>query len=105
VFKNFWWGFLASKTRKLSLKSWNSICTPKAFGGLGIKRMKDVNLAFISKLGWKLFTGLQSLWASQLTGKYLQTDSFLSPSSHFATSWLWKGIQKSKPILSLGACH
>jgi hypothetical protein len=51
VFKNFWWGFPPTKTRNLSLKSWNSICTPKAFGGLGIRKMRDVNLAFISKLG------------------------------------------------------
>jgi hypothetical protein len=71
VFKNFWWDFPASKTRNLSLKSWNSICTTKALGGLGIRRMKDVNLALISKLGWKLLTGSESLWASQLTGKYL----------------------------------
>ena len=92
VFKNFWWGFPTLNTLNLSLKSWNSICTPKALGGLGIRRMKDVNLALISKLGWKLLTGSDSLWASQLTGKYLQTDSFLSPSSHSVTSWLWKGI-------------
>jgi hypothetical protein len=70
-----------------------------------MRSMKDVNLALISKLGWKLLNGSESLWASQLTGKYLKTGSFLSPSSHSATSWLWKGIQKSKPILSLGVCH
>jgi hypothetical protein len=105
VFKNFWWGFPFAKTRNLTLMSWHSICTPKAIGGLGMRSMKDVNLALISKLGWKLLTGSESIWASQLTGKYVQAGSFLSPSSHSAISWLWKGIQKSKPILSLGACH
>jgi hypothetical protein len=89
----------------LSLKSWNPICTPKALGGLGIMRMKEVNLALISKLRWKLVIGSKSPWVSQLIGKYLQTGSFLSPSSHSSSSWLWKGILKSKPILSLGACH
>ncbi|XP_059450878.1 uncharacterized protein LOC132181647 [Corylus avellana] len=105
AFKKFWWGFPSSKTRNLSLKSWNSICTPKVFGGLGIRRMKDVNLALISKLGWKLLTGSDSLWVSQLSGKYLQSESFLSPSSLSSSSWLWKGILKSKPIISQGACH
>jgi hypothetical protein len=57
VFKNFWWGFPYAKTRNLTLKSWHSICTPKAIGGLGLRSMKDVNLALISKLGWKLLTG------------------------------------------------
>jgi hypothetical protein len=105
VFKNFWWGFLASKTRNLSLKSWNSICTPKVLGGLGIIKMKEVNLALISKLGWKLLTGSESPWVSQLSGKYLQTGSLISPSSLSSSSWLWKGILKSKPILPLCACH
>jgi hypothetical protein len=93
------------KTRNLALKSWNSICTPKALGGLGIMSMKNVNLALITKLGWKLLMGLDSLWVSQLIGKYLQTESFLSPSSHSSSSWLWKGILKSKPILTQGACY
>jgi hypothetical protein len=105
VFKNFWWGFPASKTRNLSLKSWNSIYTPKILGGLGLRKIKEVNLALISKLGWKLLTGSESPWASQLSGKYLQSGSFFSPSSLSSSSWLWKGILKSKPIISLGACH
>jgi hypothetical protein len=64
VFKNFLWGFPSLKTRNLSLKSWNSICTLKALGGLGMRSMKDVNLALITKLGWKLLTGSDSLWVS-----------------------------------------
>ena len=78
VFKNLWWGFPPTKTRNIILKSWNSICTPIAFGGLGIRKMRDVNLAIISKLGWKLLTSSESLWASQLSSKYLQTETFLS---------------------------
>jgi hypothetical protein len=55
-FKNFWWGFPPKKSRNLSLKSWNSLCSPKALGGLGFRKMEDVNLALITKLGWKLLT-------------------------------------------------
>jgi hypothetical protein len=51
IFKNFWWGFPFKKSRNLSLKAWNSICIPKVLGGLGIKKMREVNLALISKLG------------------------------------------------------
>jgi hypothetical protein len=67
--------------------------------------MKDMNLALLAKLGWKLLTGADSLWVSQLSGKYLSSISFLSPSSFSATSWLWKGIIKTKPFISLGAYH
>jgi hypothetical protein len=51
IFKNFWWGFSASKSRNLSLKAWDSLCKPKEMGGLGLRRMREVNLALISKLG------------------------------------------------------
>jgi hypothetical protein len=104
-FKNFWWGFPPKKTRNLSLKSWNSLCSPKALGGLGFRKMEDVNLALISKLGWKLLTSSDSMWVQQLQGKYILSGSFLSPPPHSAPSWLWKGILSSLPVISQGACH
>jgi hypothetical protein len=104
--KKNWWGFPFSKTRNFSLKSWNSIYTPKVLGGLGIRSMKEVNLALISKLGWKLLSGSNSPQVSQLTNKYIQFESFLSQSSlSSSTSWLWKGILNIKPIISQGVCH
>ena len=64
VFKNLWWGFLPKKVRNLSLKSWNSLCSPKASGGLGFRKMEEVNLALIFKLAWKLFTHSDSMWVA-----------------------------------------
>ena len=104
-FKNFWWGFPPAKVRNLSLKSWSSLCLPKDAGGLGFKKMKEVNQALISKLGWKLHNNLDSLWVNQLQCKYLSTSSFLSPSSHSSPSGIWRGILSSQSIISLGACH
>jgi hypothetical protein len=63
-----------------------------------------VNLA-LTKLGWKLLTGANTLWVSQLSINYLLSESFLFPTSISATSWLWKGITKTKHFISLGACH
>jgi hypothetical protein len=51
-FQNFWWDFPKGKSRNLCLKSWSSICMPRAQGGLGIKDMKSANLALLTKLGW-----------------------------------------------------
>jgi hypothetical protein len=62
MFKNFWWGFPPRKVRNLSLKSWNSLCSLKSSGGLGLRKMEEVNLALISKLGWKLLTHSDSMW-------------------------------------------
>jgi hypothetical protein len=56
IFKKFWWGFPSKKARNLSLKARNSLCIPKMLGGLGLRKMREVNLALVSKLGWKLLT-------------------------------------------------
>jgi hypothetical protein len=37
VFKNFRWGFPPQKARNLSLKSWHSLCSPKALGGFRLQ--------------------------------------------------------------------
>jgi hypothetical protein len=105
IFKNFWWGFSASKTRNLTLKAWDSICKPKELGGLGLRRMREVNLALISKLGWNLLNKSDLMWVSQLHCKYLSSTSFLSPLPHSSSSWLWKGILKSTHFLIKGACN
>jgi hypothetical protein len=68
--------------------------------------MREVNLALITKLGWNLLTKTDSLWVSQLHCKYLNSYTFLSPPSlSSSSSWLWKGILKTLPFISKGACH
>jgi hypothetical protein len=104
AFKNFWWGFPKDKARNLSLKSWNSICLPKEERGLGFRRMHDFNLSLISKLGWKLLSNSYCLWVSQLQKKYIKYGNFISSSNVSSSSWIWKGIQKIKPLISAGAC-
>jgi hypothetical protein len=63
-FKDFLWEFPKGKSRNLSLKSWHSICMPCHLGGLSICNMYVVNLALITKLGWKLLSNLDCLWVN-----------------------------------------
>jgi hypothetical protein len=80
IFKDFWWGFPKDKTRNLSLKSWSSMCIPKALGGLGLRQMKAMNLALITKLGWKFISNQDSLWVKQFRAKYIKYGDFFSTS-------------------------
>lgn len=48
-------------------KCWDSICLPKSVGGLGFKRMFDVNKALIAKLVWSVASSHDKLWVWLLT--------------------------------------
>lgn len=76
------------------------MCIPQNFGGLGFRSMKGVNLA----LAWKLLNNLDSLWVKHLHSKYIRYGSFLSSPNPPSASWIWKGIMKTKPLISSGAC-
>jgi hypothetical protein len=67
--------------------------------------MREVNLALISKLGWKMLSNPNSLWVAQLKGKYLHSKSPPPPPPSFSSSfsWLWKGILNSHSFISKGA--
>lgn len=58
----FLWGAHNDKDRYLSLRAWDNICTPKHVGGLGIRHARDMNVAYITKLGWKVCTEPTKLW-------------------------------------------
>ena len=105
IFKKNWWGFPTKKARNLSLKAWDSLCISKVLGGLSLRKMKEVNLALISKLGWKLLNRSNSMWVTHLHCKYLNSSSLLSLTPLSSSSWLWKGIQKTLSFVSKGACN
>ncbi|XP_048619881.1 uncharacterized protein LOC125590370 [Brassica napus] len=44
--------------------AWDSVCTPKEAGGLGLKRLEDWNKVLGLKLIWLIFTSGGSLWVS-----------------------------------------
>ncbi|KAL8141078.1 hypothetical protein V2J09_007099 [Rumex salicifolius] len=69
VCRSFIWGGY-SEVRKLHLVAWEDMCLPKRLGGLGIRSMKDANMAMIGKLGWRLLTGTAGLWGQLMTAKY-----------------------------------
>ena len=54
IMARFWWGG-AVDTRKLHWKSWKHLCLPKADGGMGLKHLKLLNQAMVTKQGWRIF--------------------------------------------------
>lgn len=60
--RRFLWGGDEDR-RKVHLVSWQNVTKPKMEGGLGFRSMRQVNAAFLAKLGWRLLAEPDALWA------------------------------------------
>ena len=50
MIRNFWWGQKQDE-KKMAWLSWDKLCSPKADGGLGFKKLKEFNLSLLAKQG------------------------------------------------------
>uniref|UniRef100_A0A803QEG0 Reverse transcriptase domain-containing protein n=1 Tax=Cannabis sativa TaxID=3483 RepID=A0A803QEG0_CANSA len=100
---DFWWGF-EKGNHGLHLKAWDKLCLPKSRGGLGFRKTKEMNLAFLAKWGWNLLTGSQSLCCRILEAKYLKGKELFHCKYKDSDSWFWKNVVKATNILRQGAC-
>nr|GMC99849.1 reverse transcriptase [Ipomoea batatas] len=100
--RKFMWGGNDNK-RSLNLVGSDTVTKPKELGGLGIRKTRDMNIAFMAKLGWRLFDEKDSVWAQVLRSKYLkggQSIEDLKPAR--SSSNAWKGINRARNILVEG---
>ena len=103
--RRFMWGGALLK-KSTSLVKWEKIIKPVESGGLGLKYLHHMNLALMAKLGWRVLHGQNDLWACVLINRYMRSrnnpDQFRKKSG---ASNVWKGISKSREILTLSICN
>ena len=102
LMRRFLWGG-TTQQRATSPVSWDKVTTSIDCGGLGLKILHQMNLAFMAKLGWRLLQEKQCLWANVLSGKYMR-NHFTIPYLKFKSgaSSIWNGILKALPLLTNG---
>jgi len=61
--------------RKIAWINWESICTPKEDGGLGVRRVGAFNLALLGKWCWRMTTSSRNIFL--LRSLCLCGDSFV----------------------------
>ncbi|XVF75341.1 hypothetical protein PTKIN_Ptkin13bG0180300 [Pterospermum kingtungense] len=99
---NFLWGG-GYKERTCSLVLWETVLKPKEVGGLGIKCLTSMNLAFMAKLGWRMLNERNTPWVRVLEAKYIHHDINLhSFQSKHMSSNVWKGISRVATTLVKG---
>ncbi|KAJ0511407.1 putative reverse transcriptase zinc-binding domain-containing protein [Helianthus annuus] len=59
--KKFLWGN-SEGSRSMHWVKWDRVALPKANGGLGLSKLLTINLALLSKWGWRYKTEENSLW-------------------------------------------
>ncbi|XP_031132009.1 uncharacterized protein LOC116033406 [Ipomoea triloba] len=96
--RRFIWETDGQGTNKLSLVNWETVTSPKKYGGLGVRRLQEVNKACMAKLGWRLKQEEGSLWAQTMLSKYAQVDH----GNQSRASNAWKGIVAATPIVDQG---
>lgn len=68
--RRFLWGG-DEESKKMAWVRWNTLCTPKDKGGLGIKNLEAFNIALLTKWRWRLLVEEGSqLWSKLLVARY-----------------------------------
>ncbi|XP_042487366.1 uncharacterized protein LOC122067601 [Macadamia integrifolia] len=76
--------------KKIVVK-WDEVCKPTREGGLGIRRLRDVNFACLCKLAWQIKHG-NSLMSVFFRARFLKIDGSLKTT--YLSSSIWPGLKK-----------
>lgn len=77
MMNSFLWGSGSNGRRKLHWASWENLCVPKRFDGLGFHNLHWFNLAMVAKQGWRFISSSNSLLARFFKAKYFLQCDFL----------------------------
>jgi len=67
--REFLWGGV-KRSRSIPWVSWAVVCQPKREGGLGVRDLRQVNLALLAKWQWRYLIGEGGLWRDILIARY-----------------------------------
>ncbi|KAL5708904.1 hypothetical protein ACHQM5_019650 [Ranunculus cassubicifolius] len=93
--KRFLWGSTKGE-KKYNLVNWEEVCVSMENGGLGLRRVLDVNIAMLTKWLWKLAHEEKSLWKMVIIQKYgVETGGWYSKCNSGPIKFsFWRAILK-----------
>ncbi|XP_022024386.1 uncharacterized protein LOC110924699 [Helianthus annuus] len=96
---NFLWSSDGLFHKGKAKASWKSICVPKYEGGLGIRRIGDVNKALMISHIWSILVKRESLWVEWVHSYRLKGHSFWTCKAVATTCCSWRKLLQLRPLI------
>ncbi|CAM8912119.1 unnamed protein product [Rhodiola kirilowii] len=100
--RRYWWSCSSSKSPIHWVKA-QTLCQDKDMGGMGFKDLKCINLSFLAKQAWRLYTQPDLLISKIYSAKYCHSSDMLYCSAGYRPSFCWRSIVKGFEILRIGS--
>ncbi|XP_074306083.1 uncharacterized protein LOC141641312 [Silene latifolia] len=101
ICRNYLWSSSDQYGRAPSV-AWDTLCTEKKFGGLGIVNCKLWNQALIGKYTWWLACKSDHLWIKWVDHVYMKGRNWHDYAPLLQSSWTWRKICAVKDIFKPG---
>ncbi|XP_021727816.1 uncharacterized protein LOC110694928 [Chenopodium quinoa] len=86
------------------LISWDWVCKPKKYGGIGMRDCIRWNKAALGKYVWKIAKKEDTLWVKWVHSIYLKDRDWWSYSPTKCDGWFWRWLCAVKDELQQGTC-
>ncbi|CAM8918528.1 unnamed protein product [Rhodiola kirilowii] len=100
--RNFWWTCSSSK-KPMHWINFQTMCRDKTTGGLGFKDFKCINMAFLAKQAWRVYTQPDLLISKIYKAKYCYDYDMLHCNVGYRPSFCWRSIVKGFELVRAGA--
>ncbi|XP_022040694.1 uncharacterized mitochondrial protein AtMg00310-like [Helianthus annuus] len=97
--RNFLWSQDVSFNRGKAKVSWKVVCTPKYEGGLGIRRIGDMNKALMASHIWSIVMKRDSLWVKWVHSYRLKGKNFWVCKATSNSTWSWRKIIQLRHVI------
>ena len=88
--------------RKIAWVDWDFICLSKKEGGLGVRRLREFNVALSGKWCWRMLVDKEGLWYPVLQAKYGEEGRRLKEGGRESSVW-WRMISAIRSGIGMGA--
>lgn len=86
-------------SHKLHAISWERVCLPKMYRGLGLKEGSKCDTASLGKYLWAILMKKDSLWLKWVNNIYIKLNDFWDESFVINGSWYWRELIHLRSIL------